>query len=140
MGKVEVMIKRSSFPIQPYPDISYAWSYMFDREKIISGSNTIISLILCTALNLNTGCQSIQQKPLSLQKDTASQNKIQEIEPKGTAQNQSKISQNIDEALEGMGEFITETANSVSYIPIAGAVVAAVCLDYESWRTLVEAF
>jgi hypothetical protein len=118
---------------------------MFDHKSITLKHKSLISFILCMALILNAGCQSNQQKAQSLQKDSIEdvtpQSKIQEIQPKGTdPQNQSKSSHEVSKTQDNMWEFITETANSVSYIPIAGAAVAIICIDYESWRTLCEAF
>jgi phage-related tail protein len=118
---------------------------MFDHKSITLKHKSLISFVLCMALILNTGCQSSQQKTVSLQKDnienTTLKSKSIEIAPKvSDPQNQSKKSHDIDKAQDNMWEFITETANSVSYIPIAGAAVAAICLNYESWRTLCEAF
>jgi hypothetical protein len=115
---------------------------MVDLKSI---HKSLISFILCMAFILNTGCQSNQQKAQSLQKDSiansASQGEITKIEQKDSEpKNPPKQSKGINISEERFWEFITETANSVSYIPIAGAVVAAVCLDYDSWRTLAEAF
>jgi len=118
---------------------------MFDHKSITLKRKSLISICLCMVFILNTGCQSNQQKTQSLQKGSStnsiSQNEITKIEQKDSEpKNPPKPSKGINLSEESFWKFITETANSVSYIPIAGAVVAAVCIDYESWRTFVEAF
>ncbi|MBM3212749.1 hypothetical protein FJZ33_11050 [Candidatus Poribacteria bacterium] len=118
---------------------------MFDHKSITLKRKSLISICLCMVFILNTGCQNSQQKAQSVQKDSiansASQGEITKIEQKDSEpKNPPKQSKGISLSEESFWEFFTETANSVSYIPIAGASVAAICIDYESWRTLVEAF
>jgi len=123
----------------------YFWRFiMCDPKTKKIEFKTLFCIILCMGLILNIGCQSNQQKTHKLQqdntKDSASQGVVLENNFNNSDLLDSPKQPISTKTGKGFWGHFTETANSLVVIPLAGAAVAIIGLEYEFWRTLGEAF
>jgi hypothetical protein len=95
---------------------------------------TVLSIALCIALTLNTGCISANQTKQS----PMSKNKLTEttLAKKQTAEpTKTKQPNGLDNALKGVGEFAEGTAKfATGAVVVAGVVVGSMFLNYQVWK------
>ena len=119
---------------------------MFYRRKNRPGYKAVISLILCTALTLNVGCQSTNYTTRCPQKDNVlSDNlhlKAQEVQaPRTQAEKPPQETNGFNDTLEDVEEFVWDAAEFTGRVVLVGVVVVgSMYVDYQMWRLADKMF
>ena len=117
---------------------------MFDPVRVRFHSKAMISLLLCTALTLNMGCHSNQQRTQELQKENveiaSTQAKNQDIDPMDKEPQPSSEESNVlKKTLDGVGEFADGVVELSAYVALGAVIVGILFLEYEGYRLIYEA-
>lgn len=110
---------------------------LFARRKILE-PKFLLSLSLFILI-LNTGCQTSQRNKNT--QFSVPQNETQGIDTSNSdTQTRTEKPKYPYGVVNGIGQYVTESANSASDIAVGGTLAGIIWLEYEFWSSLCEVF
>lgn len=98
------------------------------------GFTTVLSIVLCIALILNTGCNGANQ----VKQSPGSKGKLSETtltKKQNAKPTKAKKPNGLDDTLKGVGEFVDGTAKFACGAAVcAGVVVGSMFCNYQVWK------